>query len=34
VVLAIGVGGYSADVQAKKFGGSKSFGKEFFHLQV
>ncbi|MFQ3185267.1 MAG: putative lipid-binding transport protein (Tim44 family) [Marinomonas primoryensis] len=28
-VLAIGVGGYSADVQAKKFGGSKSFGKSF-----
>jgi len=28
-VLAIGAGGYSADVQAKKFGGGKSFGKSF-----
>ena len=28
-VLAVGVGGYSADVQAKKFGGGKSFGKSF-----
>ncbi|NLQ16720.1 Tim44 domain-containing protein [Marinomonas sp. M1K-6] len=28
-VLAIGAGGYSADVHAKKFGGGKSFGKSF-----
>ena len=28
-VLAIGAGGYSADVQAKKFGGGKSFGKSY-----
>jgi len=28
-VLAMGVGGFSADVQAKKFGGGKSFGKSF-----
>ncbi len=28
-VLAIGAGGYSAEVQAKKFGGGKSFGKSF-----
>ena len=28
-VLSIGAGGYSADVQAKKFGGGKSFGKSF-----
>ena len=28
-VLAIGAGGYSADVQAKKFGGGKNFGKSF-----
>ncbi|RBO79572.1 Tim44 domain-containing protein [Marinomonas aquiplantarum] len=28
-ILAIGAGGYSAEVQAKKFGGGKSFGKSF-----
>ncbi|MBJ7536618.1 Tim44 domain-containing protein [Marinomonas transparens] len=28
-VLAIGAGGYSANVEAKKFGGGKSFGKSF-----
>lgn len=28
-VLAIGAGGYSADVHAKKLGGGKSFGKSF-----
>lgn len=28
-VLSIGVGGYSADVEAKKFGGGKSFGKSY-----
>ncbi|MGO3345787.1 MAG: Tim44 domain-containing protein [Marinomonas sp.] len=28
-VLAMGVGGFSTDVQAKKFGGGKSFGKSF-----
>ncbi len=28
-VLALGAGGYSAEVQAKKFGGGKSFGKSF-----
>ncbi|WP_191602644.1 Tim44 domain-containing protein [Marinomonas algicola] len=27
--LSLGVGGYSADVEAKKFGGGKSFGKSF-----
>lgn len=28
-ILAIGAGGYSAEVHAKKFGGGKSFGKSF-----
>ena len=28
-ILALGAGGYSAEVQAKKFGGGKSFGKSF-----
>lgn len=27
--LSLGVGGYSSDVEAKKFGGGKSFGKSF-----
>lgn len=27
--LSLGVGGYSADVEAKKFGGGKSFGKSY-----